>query len=140
MPTLAAAATAIVTAASAILAVIITYVLSKRREHEGDWRKLKLEQYREFVLAPSGVVRERATPKAQRRYADAVNSMILVAPVAVLTRLQEFQNEISHANQARSDERHDELLSALFRAMRQDVHPSRLEERSFDFRLLGFPL
>jgi len=41
-------------------------MLARRREHEADWRKLKLGQYQEFILALSGVVRERATPEAQR--------------------------------------------------------------------------
>jgi len=128
-----------ITALAAIIAVFITYALTRKREHEGDWRKLKLEQYQEFVLALSGTVRERTTRDAQRRYADAVNSMMLIAPPAVLVRLQAFQNEISYVNQNRSDTRHDELLHDLFRAMRQDVHPSKIQDGDFSFHLLGLP-
>lgn len=131
--------TSAITAITAIIAVFFTYALTRKREHEGDWRKLKLEQYQEFVLALSGTVRERTTRDAQRRYADAVNSMMLIAPPAVLIRLQAFQDEISYVNQNRSDARHDELLHELFRAMRQDVHPSKLQDSGYSFRLLGLP-
>lgn len=131
--------TTAITALAAIIAVFVTYALTRKREHEGDWRKLKLEQYQEFVLALSGVVRERATPEAQRRYADAVNSMMLVAPAVVLVRLQAFQDEISYVNKGRTLERHDQALHELFQAMRQDVHPSKLEDENFSFRLLGVP-
>jgi hypothetical protein len=125
---------------TAILAVVVTYLLTKRREHEADWRKLKLERYQEFILALSGVVRERATPEAQRRYADAVNSMMLVATSSVLSALKNFQAEISYVNNQRSDERHDELLDVLLRAMREDVHPGRSStETAYSFRLLGLP-
>jgi hypothetical protein len=131
--------TSVITALTAIIAVFVTYVLTKKREHEGDWRKIKLGQYQEFVLALSGVVRERATPDAQRRYADAVNSMMLIAPRAVLVCLQAFQDEISYVNKGRTDERHDRRLQELIRAMRQDVHPSKLQDGNFPFRLLGLP-
>jgi hypothetical protein len=138
-PILIVAITTLATGVTAIIAVFVTYILTKKREHAGDWRKLKLEQYQEFVLALSGVVRERPTPDSQRRYADAVNSMMLIAPLAVLKALRAFQDEISYVNNERTQERHDQLLDALFRAMRQDVHPTKPEETSFDFRLLGLP-
>lgn len=132
--------TAGVSGVTAIVAVVVTYVLTKKREHEADWRKLKFSQYQEFVLALSGVVRERATPEGRRRYADAVNSMALVAPSKVLAALRAFQSEISHINNNRSDERHDRLLDILLREMREDIHPSRSAvDPSFSFHLLGLP-
>jgi len=132
--------TAGVSFVAAIGAVVITYVLTKKREHEADWRKMKFGQYQEFVLALSGVIRERATPDGQRRYADAVNSMTLVAPKKVLLKLREFQNEISYINNRRSDERHDKLLDSLLRAMREDINPNRsADDPSFSFYFLGLP-
>lgn len=132
--------TAGVSSVAAIGAVIITYVLTKKREHEADWRKMKFSQYQEFVLALSGVVRERATPDTQRRYADAVNSMSLVATVKVLNAMNEFQNEISYMNEDRSDKKHDKFLNILLLTMREDINPNRSEsEKSFSFRLLGLP-
>jgi hypothetical protein len=140
MALIVAAITAGASATAAILAVVITAVLTRQREHEADWRKLKLGQYQEFILALSGVVRERATPEAHRRYADAVNSMNLVAPATVLAALKAFQRELSYINSNRSDHRHDQLLEVLIRAMRHDVHPKGLaDDHGLPFRLLGLP-
>jgi hypothetical protein len=132
--------TAGASAVTAIVAVIITYVLTKKREHEADWRRLKFSQYQEFILALSGIVRGRSTSEGHSRYADAVNSMALVAPLKVLSALKAFQKEISYTNNQRSDERHDQLLNVLLRAMREDIQPNRLSsDASFSFRLLAPP-
>lgn len=125
---LTVAVTAVASVLTAVVAAAITYVLTKRREHEADWRRLKLEQYREFVLALSGIVGRRSTPDAQGRYADAVNTMTLVAPPAVLRALQSFQAQISHRNRNQSLVEHDRALSTLLRAMRADVHPVNPED------------
>lgn len=132
--------TAGVSAVTALATVLITSALARRREHEADWRKLKLAQYQEYVAALSSVVQGRVTPEAQRRYADAVNSMALVASVPVLEALRRFQAEISYMNQSRSEAVHDRLLDELFRAMRADVQPpSNRDNPSTPFRLLGLP-
>lgn len=133
-------ATAGVSVLTAVGTVLITSALARRREHEADWRKLKLAQYQEYVAALSGVVRERATAEGKRRYADAVNSMALVASVPVLEALGRFQAEITYVNQHHSDAEHDRLLDELFRAMRGDVQPpSGRDNPSTPFRLLGLP-
>jgi hypothetical protein len=131
---------AIASACTAIIAVVITYVLTKRREHEGDWRKLKFAQYQEFVLALSGIVNERSSRAGQARYSDAVNSMALIAPMPVLRALAAFQAEITYRNQNRSDERHDQLLDPLFREMRADIQPHYTKDPvDYTFKLLGLP-
>jgi hypothetical protein len=63
------------------------------------------------------------TADAQARYADAVNTLTLVAPPSVLRALYAFQDEISYRNTQRSDERHDQLVNVLLRQMRRDVRP-----------------
>jgi hypothetical protein len=82
---------------TAIISIIITHVLTRRREHEDEWRKLKFSQYQEFILALSGNMNGRATPDGQRRYSNAVNSMALIAPKEVFTALRAFQAEVSAA-------------------------------------------
>jgi hypothetical protein len=140
-PALAIASiTAGVSGITAIIAVVVTYILTKKREHEADWRKLKFGQYQEFILALSGMVRGRATPEGHRRYADAFNSMALVAPAKVLSPLKDFQAELSYVNTRRSDERHDQLLNTLLQAMRADIDPNHSAcNATFSFYLLGLP-
>lgn len=131
---------ALASGCAAIIAVIVTYVLTKRREHESDWRKLKFAQYQEFVLALSGIVNERSTREGQARYSDAVNSMALIAPMPVLTALSGFQAEITYRNKTKSAESHDQLLDLLFREMRADIQPHyTADPRDYTFKLLGVP-
>jgi hypothetical protein len=85
--------TAGASAITAIVAVIVTYVLTKKREHEADWRRLKFSLYQEFALALSGIVRGRSTSEGHLRYADAVNSMALVASWNVFLSVEAFLNE-----------------------------------------------
>ncbi|MBT1538363.1 hypothetical protein B7R78_0014950 [Ralstonia solanacearum] len=125
-----------------LLVAVVTYALTKKREHEADWRKAKLEHYREYVAALSGVVQGRAvTPDAQARYADAVNALTLVASPAVLTALYAFQDEISYRNTQRSIERHDQLVNVLLREMRHDVRPPMRGGDDFEpsIRLMSVP-
>ena len=66
---------AVVSAVTALLVAAITSALTRRREREADWRRLKLERYQELVVALSGIVKERSTAEAQSRFADACNSL-----------------------------------------------------------------
>ena len=104
---------AMISAAAAVAAAAVSYTFTKRREREAEWRRLKLEHYREFVAALSGVVGERSTAASQARYSDAVNTMALVAPEEVLRALYRFQDEIRVSNQSKSQQRHDALLFCL---------------------------
>ncbi len=73
---------AIISAAASLLIVAaITFflTLTKRKEREAEWRKQKLEHYREFLDALSGTAGTDSTPDAQRRWARASNTIGLVA-------------------------------------------------------------
>jgi hypothetical protein len=131
--------TASISAAAALVVAAVSYALSKRREREAEWRKVKLEHYREYIAGLSGIVNERATPTSQARYSDAVNALLLVAPGSVLRALRAFQAEIAVSNKNRSDHRHDALLSDLVRAIRHDIHPGRIDDRDLSFQVLGVP-
>jgi hypothetical protein len=119
-----------------IISAIITYFLTKRREAELEWRKLKLSHYQEFMNALSGIVTNRSSPENQARFADARNAMNLVAPPRVLTKLRAFGDQISPRAHPNIEE-HDRLLSDLLRSMRRDIHPQTpRDSRDFMFSLL----
>lgn len=123
----------------ALIGVIVTSILAQRREHETDWRQTKVEHYQEYVTALSNIVSGRSSPAAQERYADAVNALALVASPAVLDAVQAFQREISYRNTARSDARHDALLSEVMHAMRVDIQPNRIRNSRRAFQFLAPP-
>jgi hypothetical protein len=136
--------TALVSGAVALVTVAvtqpITYFFSRKRDHEADWRKMKLEQYKEFVTALSGVVHHPYDSDVQRRYTDAVNSMGLIAPPKVFVALYGFLEETSFSNRNRTPQKYDSLLSSLMRAMREDSHPkSPKDSTEFIFRTLDCP-
>ena len=132
--------TTVISAAMAVVVVVLTNYFAKGREHEADWRKMKLERYREYIITLSGTVVERDTPEAQERYSDAVNGLQLVAPPEVLQALDSFLAHTSFNNPDSNIERHDQLLSILIRLMRQDLQPAyKGKNESLTFRLLGVP-
>lgn len=130
---------AVISAAAALAVASLSYAFNKRREREGEWRKLKLEHYKEYVTALSGVVGQRSTAESQARYSDAVNFMTLVAPPTVLRALYGFQDEIRVSNETKSQQKHDETLAALLRAIRRDVHPKAPHDQGVVFRLMDAP-
>jgi hypothetical protein len=92
-----------------------SYLFAKWREREAEWRKLKLDHYREFVAALSGVVGERSNAPAQGRFSEAVNAMVLVAPSVVLRALYAFHDEVRAGNTARSPTGHDKALKLSYK-------------------------
>ncbi len=112
---------AVVAASGALILAAAGYWFTKQRERAAELRKEKLDHYKEFVTALSGIISGESTPDNQRAFALASNKLNLVAPQAVLVALQEFQQEIKTGNTSHSRARHDELMSVLFLEMRRDL-------------------
>lgn len=126
--------TALVAASGALAVAGATYWFTKKREAE--LRKEKLEHYKEFVSALSAIVANEGTPDDQRAFARACNKLNLIAPLAVVNALQEFQQEIRASNANKSDERHDRLMSKVFFEMRKDLQVTPADtDMSFVFGL-----
>jgi len=120
--------------------VALSDTFGRKRDRDAEWRKVKLEQYREFTAALSGVVHHSADESSQRRFADAVNNMILIAPSQVLEALYAFQDEISFKNTRRDPARYEKLFSDLSRQMRLDCHPTQpRDSEHFLFRTMDIP-
>lgn len=120
IPIIAAVVSAIATVAVALL----TYVLTKRREQEAEWRKLRLERYQQYLAAFSAVVRTKPTSDDRERYADAANNLSLMAPPTVLRALYRFQDAVSRLGEGIPQAEAEEAASALLHAMRADVQPA----------------
>lgn len=112
---------AIISAAAGIATAAISFFLTKKKERETEWRKLKLEHYREFLDALNGIVGTDSNPDNQRRWAKSTNTIGLVASQTVLLALWKFQDAISQHNQNRSREEHDKRLNELILAIRADL-------------------
>jgi hypothetical protein len=111
-----------------VFALVVSYYLTKRREREGDCRKVKLDLYREYINAVAAIVEGRMTPESESRYHNAFNTIGLVASPAVLAAIQVFQAEISPTNYTRTQGSHDEKYSAMVSPLRQDLMGRRRGE------------
>ena len=114
-------AVAIISAAAAVVVPAVSFYLTKRKERAADWQKYKFEQYRDFLASLSGIVGIDSTPEGNRHFAEACNTLHLLASQRVLTALHNFQDEIRVSNPHRSDEKHNALLSQLVWDIRDDL-------------------
>lgn len=127
---------AVISAAASLVAAAITFSLTKKKEREAEWRKQKLEHYRELLDALNGTVGTDSTPEAQRRWTRACNIIVLVASRQVLSALREFQNATVISNPNRSNEEHDQKLKQLMLAIRADLNISPADKaEDFSFQL-----
>jgi hypothetical protein len=124
----------------ATLGPSLTHHFGKRREREADWRKVKLDLYKTYVVALSGVVRHNRTAEDQAKYADAINGLTLVASPVVLETLYRFQDSVSDESEAVSTADLDARLNALLTALRADIYSEGLGRHgALTFRLMSPP-
>jgi hypothetical protein len=123
--------TVLVSGAVALVTVIVTqpltYFFNRKRDHEADWRKLKLEYYKEFVTAMHNAAKPYADTAsenaAKQRYSEASANLHLVAPPNVLTLLNDFHSFLASGGGKSETDKVDAMQSTLMRAMRKDCQP-----------------
>jgi hypothetical protein len=86
--------------------------------------------YKAYIESMSGILENESTPEGQIAYSKACNNLLLFAPKSVIEAMYELRDEGKRGNQ-----RHDELLSVLLGAIRQDLGISRSPKLPFIARL-----
>jgi hypothetical protein len=112
----------------ALAVALITQRGSIQRDHEADWRKLKLDLYKEFVSSAAGIVPTLATREARIRYLNAANVLLLVGSKDVVKALNLLQD--NHLD--------NRYLKPLFLALRSDINPLRADEDDLNFKFVEF--
>lgn len=112
---------AIISAAAGLVASALTFFLTKKKEREAEWRKQKLDHYKEFMAALNDIVGPAASTEARVRFAHAANNIFLVGSPDVLISLRSFLDETAASNRDPNNDRHDELLTKLVFAVREDL-------------------
>lgn len=125
-----------ITAIASVFASALIFYLTRWKEREADWRTQKLTHYKEFMAALNAVVGPPPTTEEKVRFANAANNIFLVGSPAVLIALRHYLDETAESNESKSDRRHDETLTTLIFAIRDDIglKPSRPDE-PYEFRL-----
>lgn len=96
----------------------LSYLFTKMKEREADWRKWKYEQYKEFVASLSGNVGPNPSIETHRAFLKACNTLNLIGSRGVLTSLQAL---IASMNADSSREANNARISRLIWEIRKDV-------------------
>jgi hypothetical protein len=116
--------------AAALIVAALSYLFTKMKEREADWRKWKYEQYKEFVAALSG----NAGPESQQVFFKACNSLNLIGSRGVLASLQSL---IASFNADNPREENNARISKLIWEIRKDLRiPGTPGAEEFSARLL----
>ncbi len=113
--------TAGISALGGLLIAAVSYVFTKKKERDAEWRKEKLGYYKSFVRSLSGATESESSPEGKKQFAVAVNDLMLFAPQKVIEALSLLLDEIKVSNPNKSQEKHDELLSRLMFEIRKDL-------------------
>ncbi len=76
--------TALIASGGAIGLAGASYWFTKKREHEGELRKEKLEHYKELAVCLGGIIHGESTPDSQKAYSLIRNKLNLIAPYPVI--------------------------------------------------------
>jgi hypothetical protein len=118
-----------IAAVSSVIIAALSYLFTKWREREADWRKWKHEQYKEFVTAISGITGSDSTPEGQRSFARACNTLHYIGSKGVIDAMHAYQEGTSLSNPNRYAE-HDALLTNLIWEIRKDAKIPRTPKLS----------
>lgn len=130
---------AIITASASIVVAAVSFLLSKWKERADALQERKRAHYQELLaaisdLADHGIELE----KARRRFASAVNTIVLVAPQSVIAAVMDYYQELS--SDRRNPEHRAKLLKSLILEFRGGLGlPFSDDLNTFKFELVGVP-
>ncbi len=131
---------AIITVSGSLVVVAISYFLAKRQQIEAEWRSSKLNHYTVLLSSISDLAVDNKDIEAHRRFAFAMNTLALVAPQKVVRAMLAFHDGVKMSNEDRSSELHDQLLSKLLLAIREDLGMKPRDNAvKFHYHLVGAP-
>jgi hypothetical protein len=126
-----------IAAPTAVIVAALSYLFTKMKEREADWREGKYEQYKEFVAALSGNVGPKPSPESQQSFLKACNTLNLIGSRGVLASLQSL---IASFNSDNPREENNARMSRLNWEIRKDVRiPGTPGAEEFSARL-WFPV
>lgn len=125
----------LIAAFGAVAVAALSYLFTKSKERQADWRKWKYEQYKEFVAALSGNV--DPTARDAGAFLNACNTLNLIGSAGVIESLQAL---IASFNADNPREDNNARISRLIWEIRKDVQiPGTPRAMDFSARL-WFPV
>lgn len=131
---------AVISVSGSIIIAAFSYFLTKQQQRENDWRNLKLDHYKNLLMSISDLAVDNEDVEAHYRFAQAMNTIALVAPQDVIEAMLEFHDGVKQSNENRSQILHDKLLATLLLTIRRDLKLSPKDKRNtFYYHLVGAP-
>lgn len=110
----------------AVVSAGFTYFFAKKQQLAADERRLKEKYYLNYIEAISYVVVSNNAEKARDQLADAHNQLLLVGRADVVAKLMILHDFINPSNSRNfTSEKHNELLTDLLKAMRNDLYKNQ---------------
>ena len=106
-----------IASAAAIIVATLSYLFTKMKEREADWRKWKYEQYKEFLAALSANVGP-PNPETHCVFLKECNTLNLIGSRSVLASLQSL---IASMNSDNPREENNARISKLIWEIRKDL-------------------
>lgn len=131
---------ALISAAASVIVAALAHVWTRYQRRADELREQKLGHYGELLSAISDLADFGQDQElARRRFANAANTIVLVAPPEVVRAVMDFHQETCASNSRnRTQERHDKLLKSLILRMRRSLDlPFARNEKDIDFHLIG---
>ena len=123
----------VIASAGAVIVAALSYLFTKMKEREADWRKWKYEQYREFITALSENVGPIPHLESHRNFLRASNTLNLIGSREVLLALQSL---IASMNADNPREENNARISRLIWEIRKDMRiPGNPRAEDFSARL-----
>ncbi|WP_143277629.1 hypothetical protein [Bordetella genomosp. 10] len=89
---------AIISVSGTVMVSALTFFFTKQKEREAEWRKQKLDHYKEFMAALNDIVGPPPTTEEKVRFASAANNIFLVGSPSVLLALRGYLDETAQSN------------------------------------------
>ena len=122
----------VIASAAAVIVAALSYLFTKMKEREADWRKWKYEQYKEFLTALSENIGP-PNPETHRTFLRACNTLNLIGSRGVLVSLQSL---IASMNADNPREENNARISGLVWEIRRDLRiPGTPRAADFSARL-----
>ncbi len=107
----------------AIISAGLSYYFAKRLQINADERKLKQEYYQNYIHAISKTAIDNFDETAKIEFANVHNTITLIGSSEVVDLAMSFHECTCIGNSANfTIQKHDEILTALVKAMRHDLY------------------
>ena len=130
---------AIISLFSSIIVAIVVHFLNKKKEMENYWKERKLQHYKELLTAISDLaIDDKDKTEANVRFAEASNTICLVADQNVISALMAFHDYAKSLSREGGIDKHDMLLKDLLLEIRRDIGVSKKDDKeTFSYHLVG---